>query len=154
MNSWSSASHSTRSEPIAWKRARSPLTFTGRCRSAIAVPCPMTPLGFCGFLNLTSPASRSGLIEMIFAPFCLAISRAESMRGWLVPGFWPAMTMTDAVWTSSSVTLPLPIPIVSVSAEPEDSWHMFEQSGRLLVPNARTSNWYRNAASLLVRPEV
>ena len=55
---------------------------------------------------------------------------------------------------SSSVTLPLPIPIVSVSAEPEDSWHMFEQSGRLLVPNARTSSWYRNAASLLVRPEV
>ena len=60
----------------------------------MAVPCPTTPLGFWGFLNLTSPASRRGLIEMIFAPFCLAISRAESIRGWLVPGFWPAMTMT------------------------------------------------------------
>ncbi len=55
---------------------------------------------------------------------------------------------------SSSVTLPLPIPIVSVRALPLDSWHMFEQSGRLLVPQARTNAWYRNAASLLVRPEV
>ena len=35
-----------------------------------------------------------------------------------------------------------------------DSWHMFEQSGRLLVPKWRASSWYRNAASLLVRPEV
>ena len=26
------------------------------------------------------------------------------------------------------------MPMVSVSAEPEDSWHMLEQSGRLLVP--------------------
>ena len=29
---------------------------------------------------------------------------------------------------------------------------MLEQSGRLLVPKLRTSSWYRNAASLLVRP--
>jgi hypothetical protein len=35
----------------------------------------------------------------------------------------------------------LPIPIDSVSAEPEDSWHMLEQSGRLLVPKQRTSSW-------------
>src|SRR5471030_1480814 len=25
------------------------------------------------------------------------------------------------------------------------SWHMFEQSGKLLVPYMRTNNWYRNA---------
>ena len=36
--------------------------------------------------------------------------------------------------------VPLPIPIVSDSAEPLDSWHMFEQSGRLFVPKARTNN--------------
>ena len=35
-----------------------------------------------------------------------------------------------------------------------DSWHMFEQSGRLLVPNCRTKSWYRNAASFEVRPDV
>ena len=46
------------------------------------------------------------------------------------------------------------MPMVSFSAEPDDSWHMFEQSGRLLVPKPRASSWYRNAASLLVRPEV
>ena len=43
--------------------------------------------------------------------------------------------------TSSTVTEPLPMPIESVSAAPEDSWHMLEQSGRLLVPKLRTSNW-------------
>ena len=30
--------------------------------------------------------------------------------------------------------MPLPMPIVSLSATAVDSWHMFEQSGRLLVP--------------------
>ncbi|CKS76668.1 Uncharacterised protein [Mycobacterium tuberculosis] len=39
------------------------------------------------------------------------------------------------------VTEPFPIPIESVSAAPEDSWHMLEQSGRLLVPKERTSSW-------------
>ena len=42
---------------------------------------------------------------------------------------------------SSSSTLPLPMPIVCVSADPRDSWHMFEQSGRLLVPKRRTMSW-------------
>jgi len=28
----------------------------------------------------------------------------------------------------------LPMPIDSVNAVPDDSWHMLEQSGRLLVP--------------------
>ena len=57
------------------------------------------------------------------------------MRGWLVPGFWPVTTITCAFSKSSSVTVPLPMPIVSDSPQPLDSWHMFEQSGRLLVPN-------------------
>ena len=56
---------------------------------------------FCGFLKRTSPASRSGLTEMILAPFCLAISSAVSIRGWLVPGFWPAITISSASWMSS-----------------------------------------------------
>ena len=92
-------------------------------------------------MNRTRPASRSGLIEMILAPLRLAISSAESIRGWLVPGFCPARTISSASWTSSSVTLALPIPIDSASAMLVDSWHMFEQSGRLLVPNARTNSW-------------
>ena len=65
----------------------------------------------------------------------LASSRAESMRGWLVPGFCPTMKIRSAyVEVLAGVTVPLPMPIVSVSAMPLDSWHMFEQSGRLLVP--------------------
>ncbi len=55
---------------------------------------------------------------------------------------------------SASDTDPLPMPMVWVSAAPEDSWHMFEQSGRLFVPYERVISWYRNAASLEVRPEV
>ena len=42
----------------------------------------------------------------------------------------------------------------AVRARPLASWHMFEQSGRLFVPNSRTHSWYRNVASLLSRPDV
>ena len=105
------------------------------------MPTPTTPLGVCGFLNLIRPASGNGLMERIFAPFCLAISSADSIRGWLVPGFWPLITMSFAVWTSSRLTEPLPMPIVSASATEVDSWHMLEQSGRLLVPKARAKSW-------------
>ena len=78
---------------------------------------------------------------MILAPFFFASSSALSIRGWLVPGFWPAMTISCAVCTSSRLTEPLPIPIVSASATEVDSWHMLEQSGRLFVPKARTNSW-------------
>ena len=33
------------------------------------------------------------------------------------------------------------MPIASASAVPVDSWHMFEQSGMLLVPYARAKSW-------------
>ena len=55
---------------------------------------------------------------------------------------------------SPSVTVALPRPMVSASAVSLDSWHISEQSGRLLLPNCRANNWQRNAASLLVRAEV
>jgi len=77
---------------------------------------------------------------MIVAPAFLAFSRALSIRGWLVPGFCPATINNSASWMSPIDTVPLPMPIVSVNAEPDDSWHMFEQSGRLFVPNPRTSS--------------
>lgn len=112
------------------------------------------PVAVCGFLNRSVPASASGLTVTMRAPPRFAFSRAESIRGWLVPGFWPATMISSARWRSSSRTLPLPTPRVSVRAEPEDSWHMLEQSGRLLVPKARAKSWRRKAASLLVRPEV
>lgn len=118
------------------------------------MPAPTSPDAFCGLRKRSRPASGSGLTVTIVAPPRLAFSSADSIRGWLVPGFCPA-TMINSAWCrSSSSTLPLPTPSVSVSAEPDDSWHMLEQSGRLLVPNSRAKSWKRKAASLLVRPEV
>ncbi len=114
---------------------------TARCWSAIAVPDPTTPLAFWGFLNRTRPASLSGLTARILAPFFLASSSAVSIRGWLVPGFWPAMTIRSALSTSSKETDALPMPITSARPTEVDSWHMLEQSGRLLVPKARTKSW-------------
>ena len=73
------------------------------------------------------------------------------MRGWLVPGFCPAMTMSSASWMSCRLTDPLPMPMLSASATDVDSWHMFEQSGRLLVPNARANSW-RAERRLVGRP--
>ena len=78
---------------------------------------------------------------MILAPLRLASSSADSIRGWLVPGFCPATTISLAWWMSSRLTEPLPMPMVSASADRVDSWHMLEQSGRLLVPKARTKSW-------------
>ena len=46
---------------------------------------------FCGLSKRIRPASGSGLTARILAPFCLAFSRAVSIRGWLVPGFWPTI---------------------------------------------------------------
>ncbi len=121
-------------------RAWSPPMRIWRNRSVSAVPA-VSPLGVCGFLKRSRPASGSGLTLTTRAPFCLAFSRADSMRGWLVPGFCPATTMRSARYRSSSSTLPLPTPIVSDRAEPDDSWHMLEQSGRLLVPSLRAKSW-------------
>ena len=76
--------------PIAWNSARSPLTRIGRNRSARSVPRAGEPARRLRVLERASARPRgSGLIATIFAPFCLAFSSAVSIRGWLVPGFWP-----------------------------------------------------------------
>ncbi len=92
-------------------------------------------------MNPWSPASRSGLIAMILAPSRLAICRADSIRGWFVPGFWPLIMISSASWRSCSDTEALPMPMVSARATEVDSWHMLEQSGRLFVPKARANSW-------------
>ncbi|MDM7922764.1 MAG: hypothetical protein QUS14_10730, partial [Pyrinomonadaceae bacterium] len=76
-----------------------------------------------------------------FAPAFFAAASDESIRGAFVPGFWP-MTMTRSVSSkSSSRIVALPSPIDSASATLVYSWHMFEKSGRLLVPMGRTKRW-------------
>ena len=56
------------------------------------------------------------------------------MRGWLVPGFCPTTMIRSAWWRSSSRPCPCRCRSSRSSAAPDDSWHMFEQSGRLFVP--------------------
>ena len=70
-----------------------------------------------------------------------ASSSAPSIRGWFVPGFWPITMIRSDFAKSSYAMVDFPMPSVSSIAVPVDSWHMFEQSGRLLVPNARTNSW-------------
>jgi hypothetical protein len=89
MKSRSSAPHDSSRLPIAWNSAWSPPSLICTNSSASGVPLPTRPRTFCGFLNRISPASGSGLTAMIFAPLPLASSSAVSIRGWLVPGFWP-----------------------------------------------------------------
>ena len=65
------------------------------------------------------------------------------------------MAMISSQWSkSSSDTVPLPMPIDCGSPTLVASWHMFEQSGKLLVPYSRAKIWNRKAASLEARPEV
>src|SRR5262245_66313254 len=47
------------------------------------------------------------------------------------------MKMQSALSKSSSSTVPLPMPIDFGRPTLVASWHMFEQSGKLLVPSAR-----------------
>jgi hypothetical protein len=49
--------------------------------------------------------------------------------------------IASAASQSCRSTAPLPLPIAAVSPRPLASWHMFEQSGRLFVPNSRTQSW-------------
>ena len=60
---------------------------------------------------------------------------ARMVGAGVLPGDQDAVGVFDVV---STVTEPLPMPIDSTSAVPDDSWHMLEQSGRLLVPKLRT----------------
>ena len=78
---------------------------------------------------------------MIGTPRLDAARSVVSMRGWLVPGLWPTQKMASAWSKSSSVTVPLPTPIDCGSPTLVASWHMFEQSGKLLVPKARANSW-------------
>ena len=102
MNGCAMASRSTSSLLIPANSARSPLTCTGTCRSASWVPTPVTPRTVWGLRNRPSPASRSGLTETTLAPFSLADSSAVSIRGWLVPGFWPTTKIRSECSARSS----------------------------------------------------
>ncbi len=160
INSWSKivpgnfCSFSHNNFKIIFSNATSPFIFTCKKISVSFCPLPIHLSGFWGSLYLIKPTSGKGLIVMIFPPLFFVFPSAVNILGWFVPGFCP-ITITNSAWLKSSrVTEPFPIPRVSVRATPLDSWHIFEQSGKLFVPYFLTNNWYKNAASLLVLPEV
>ena len=77
----------------------------------------------------------------IFNPRSLTPSaRAVSIRGVLVAALTPITKIASAFCQSTRSTVPLPVPRAAVNARPLASWHMLEQSGKLLVPNSRANN--------------
>ncbi|MNV41984.1 hypothetical protein D3C71_1336410 [compost metagenome] len=90
--------------------------------------------GLWGLAKRSRATSFKLLKVTIWHPWRAALRRAFIMRGWLVPGFWPKTKMALAASKSSSTTVPLPIPTDWMSPTPLASWHMLEQSGKLLVP--------------------
>ncbi len=92
----------------------------------------------CGSVKRISARSGIGLTATIGAPRFRASTRLLIMRGELVPVFCPRMKMASVCSKSSMTTVPLPIPIESGRPRLVGSWHIFEQSGKLFVPNSRT----------------
>ena len=100
----SSASSSMRAErlpqgEVAVDADRQVQIGEARCRRRLS---PRGGLRVAGTAAARPPGS--GLIARILAPFFFAFSSAVSIRGWLVPGFWPLMTIRSASCTSSRWT--------------------------------------------------
>ena len=121
--------------------ATSPPTRTWQYSLAIRVELNVTiSIGSCGAANRSSARSRSGLIATIGAPRRDALRSEVIIRGLLVPGFCPMTKIASVLSKSSSRTVPLPMPMLSGRPTLVASWHMLEQSGKLLVPNRRTNS--------------
>ena len=90
--------------------------------------------GDCGLSKATRPLSRSGLKVTMGTPRRLASCSSWSRRGLETPTFWPKKKIASALSKSVSATVPTGEPIVFGKATDVLSWHMFELSGRLLVP--------------------
>ena len=54
--------------------------------------------------------------------------------GQFEPVFWPKKNIASQFWRSSNTTVPTLAPMTFLSATEVVSWHMFELSGRLLLP--------------------
>ena len=79
-----------------WKNATSPLMRTGTCIRASGVASPSSATGSCGCAKRIVPTSASGLTLTMVAPRFAAASSVVSIRGWLVPGFWPTTKIASA----------------------------------------------------------
>ena len=93
-----------------------------------------------GAANRWSARSRKGFMATIGTPR-LDASRSEVIiRGAFVPGFCPITKIASVFSKSSSTTVPLPMPMLSGRPTLVASWHILEQSGKLLVPKRRAKS--------------
>ena len=95
----------------------------------------------CGTIVRLEAASISGLMWTSCAPRRSASASQVSIRGAFVAALSPSNQIASACAQSLRSTVPFPVPSAAVIARPLASWHMFEQSGRLFVPNSRTQSW-------------
>jgi hypothetical protein len=94
----------------------------------------------CGTIVRREAASTRGLMWMSCAPRRSASASQVSIRGAFVAALSPISQIASATVQSRRSTVPFPVPSAAVSARPLASWHMFEQSGKLFVPNSRTQS--------------
>ena len=87
-----------------------------------------------GAVKRSSARSFSGLKTTIGVPRRTASCSVVIIRGWLVPGLWPNEKIASAWSKSSSDAVPLQMPMDIGRPTLVALWHMFEQSGKLLVP--------------------
>ena len=127
------------------------------CRYCVLItvwPGSSMSCGDCGLSKVVSPGSSIGSKVITGTPRWRASWSGCSIRGVLTPTFWPKKRMQSQASKSSSQTVPTAEPIVFGKATDVLSWHMFELSGRLLLPYIRANSWYRYDASSEARPEV
>ena len=68
----------------------------------------------------------------------LVDSVTELAARWNLRIDWGVEDPTDDEFLAAT---DVPMPTTSDSATPLESWHMFDQSGKLLVPNIRPTSW-------------
>lgn len=139
MTSSPAASRSKITFIIPFRIARSPPIFT--CTNSLEIlvePKVAIWTTSCGSAKRIRARSGMGLMVTMGTPRLRASTRLVIMRGLLVPVFWPMTKIASACSKSAMTTVPLPMPMAGCRPRLVGSWHMFEQSGKLLVPNSRT----------------
>ena len=106
----------------------------------VVLPLVIISTGACGSWKRSKPRSFKGLMATILPPRSETSRKVPNIRGWLVPGLCPKLKIASAISKSSKVTVPLPKPIESRKPTLVVSWHILEQSGKLLVPKERTKS--------------
>ena len=107
-----------------------------------------------GTMTRVAAPSTSGFTCTTEPPRRITSTREVSRRGVFDAALEPISTIRSVRSRSERSTVPFLVPIEASSARPLASWHMLEQSGRLLVPNSLAKSENMKVASFESRPEV